>query len=141
MGSRNGHAALYMWYSLSKKGVAGVRSDVQLCLRNAHFLRDLLCDACVPCMLNPLSCTVVFERPREGAFIRRWQLACASGVAHVVVMPSVGQQKLRNFVAELTASRKLAGCAAAGDVIEGLPVSEQAVKGSVTSADEVEVVV
>ena len=28
MGSRNGHAALYMWYSLRKKGIAGIKRDV-----------------------------------------------------------------------------------------------------------------
>ena len=29
MGSRNGQAALYMWYSLRKKGLQGIRSDVE----------------------------------------------------------------------------------------------------------------
>jgi histidine decarboxylase len=28
MGSRNGQAALYMWYSLRKKGVEGIKRDV-----------------------------------------------------------------------------------------------------------------
>lgn len=27
-------------------------------------------------MLNELSSTVVFERPTEEAFVRKWQLAC-----------------------------------------------------------------
>ena len=30
----------------------------------------------IKCMLNELSSTVVFERPTEDAFIRKWQLAC-----------------------------------------------------------------
>ena len=30
----------------------------------------------IKCMLNELSSTVVFERPTEEAFIRKWQLAC-----------------------------------------------------------------
>lgn len=29
MGSRNGQAALYMWYSLRKKGLSGIRNDVE----------------------------------------------------------------------------------------------------------------
>ena len=28
MGSRNGQAALYLWYSLRKKGIAGIKRDV-----------------------------------------------------------------------------------------------------------------
>jgi len=29
MGSRNGQAALYLWYSLRKKGVDGIKRDVE----------------------------------------------------------------------------------------------------------------
>ena len=39
-------------------------------------------------MLNELSSTVVFERPTEEAFIRKWQLACEGDIAHVVVRPA-----------------------------------------------------
>lgn len=30
----------------------------------------------IKCMLNGLSSTVVFERPKDEAFVRKWQLAC-----------------------------------------------------------------
>ena len=39
MGSRNGHAPLYLWYTLTKKGYEGMRRDVERCLRNAHLLK------------------------------------------------------------------------------------------------------
>ena len=39
MGSRNGHAPLYMWLTLTRKGYAGMRKDVERCLRNAHCLQ------------------------------------------------------------------------------------------------------
>lgn len=105
MGSRNGHAALYIWYALSKKGFKGLNKDVELCMRNSKLLRDLLAENGVSCMLNDFSSTVVFERPTDHAFVRKWQLACEGSVAHVVVMPSVGEEKLRTFVAELLESR------------------------------------
>merc|ERR1712037_682627 len=105
MGSRNGHAALYLWHTIATKGVAGFSKDVQTCLDNAKFLITLLEEAGVPCMLNKLSSTVVFERPTEGPFIKKWQLACEGEVAHVVVMPSTTQQRLLDFVAELRSSR------------------------------------
>ena len=36
MGSRNGHAPIYLWYTLTRKGYEGMRKDVERCLRNAH---------------------------------------------------------------------------------------------------------
>eukprot|EP00884_Botryococcus_braunii_P012868 jgi/Botrbrau1/21582/Bobra.174_2s0076.2 len=39
MGSRNGHAPIYMWYTLTKKGYEGMRKDVERCMRNAHLLK------------------------------------------------------------------------------------------------------
>mmetsp|Transcript_25482 Transcript_25482/g.87296 ORF Transcript_25482/g.87296 Transcript_25482/m.87296 type:complete len:442 (+) Transcript_25482:196-1521(+) len=119
MGSRNGHAALYIWYNLVRKGVRGFAADVEKCIKNARLLKQLLVDEGVKCMLNDLSSTVVFERPKEVAFIRKWQLACEGEVAHVVVMPSVSADKLRNFVEDLKASR--ARCAEAETASNDLP--------------------
>lgn len=45
-----------------------------------------------------LSNTVVFERPLEEAFVRKWQLACEADIAHVVVMPNITVDKLEEFV-------------------------------------------
>ncbi|KAK3428142.1 hypothetical protein EUGRSUZ_F04254 [Eucalyptus grandis] len=56
-------------------------------------------------MLNELSSTVVFERPSEEEFVRRWQLAFEGNIAHVVVMPSVSIEKLDVFVNELIEKR------------------------------------
>ena len=106
MGSRNGHAALYLWYAISMKGLVGLQKDVLLCVKNSNFLKGLLDEAGIKCMLNPLSCTVVFERPTNQDFVRKWQLACQKDVAHVVVMPNVSQEKLQSFVSDLIESRK-----------------------------------
>ena len=51
MGSRNGHAPLYLWYTLTKKGYEGMRKDVEKCLRNAHLLKVRL-----SCLLEALYC-------------------------------------------------------------------------------------
>eukprot|EP00250_Pteridium_aquilinum_P016102 c22943_g1_i1 orf=141-1838(+) len=105
MGSRNGHAPLFLWYTLNRKGYQGFQKEVQRCLRNAHYLKGKLRDAGFGVMLNELSSTVVFERPQDEAFVRKWQLACQGGIAHAVVMPSVTIEKLDNFVDELIESR------------------------------------
>lgn len=105
MGSRNGHAPIFLWYTLNRKGYKGFQKEVQKCLRNAHYLKDRLREAGISAMLNELSSTVVFERPSEEQFVRRWQLACEGNIAHVVVMPSVGIEKLDDFVNELIEKR------------------------------------
>lgn len=106
MGSRNGHAPIYMWYTFTLKGYEGLRKDVEKCLRNAHLLRDMLADAGIKTMLNELSSTVVFERPQDITFVRKWQLACEGDIAHVVVMPNITVEKLEHFVRELIESRE-----------------------------------
>ncbi|KAH9609006.1 hypothetical protein KSS87_020555 [Heliosperma pusillum] len=105
MGSRNGHAPIFLWYTLNRKGYGGFQKEVQKCLRNAHYLKDRLKEAGISAMLNELSSTVVFERPLDEDFIRRWQLACQGSIAHVVVMPSVTIDKLDTFLEELVNKR------------------------------------
>lgn len=107
MGSRNGHAPIFLWYTLNKKGYKGFQKEVQKCVRNAHYLKDRLREVGISAMLNELSSTVVFERPRDEEFVRRWQLACEGNMAHVVVMPNVTVEKLDYFLKELVAGRNI----------------------------------
>lgn len=76
-------------------------------------MQAMLEQAGISTMLNPLSSTVVFERPSDPAFIRKWQLACEGKIAHVVVMPNITIDKLDAFVAALIASRAQCATAAA----------------------------
>mmetsp|Transcript_4274 Transcript_4274/g.10880 ORF Transcript_4274/g.10880 Transcript_4274/m.10880 type:complete len:567 (-) Transcript_4274:139-1839(-) len=109
MGSRNGQAALYLWYSLRKKGIGGIKRDVVHCMETAGYLRDKMTEAGFTCRLNDLSCTVVLERPMDDAFIKRWQLACEEDIAHVVVMPNVTKNKINKFVEELVECKETHG--------------------------------
>ncbi|KAI4350284.1 hypothetical protein L6164_004754 [Bauhinia variegata] len=106
MGSRNGHASIFLWYTLNQKGYKGFQKDVQKCLKNAQYLKDRLVDAGIGAMLNELSSTVVFERPHDEEFMRKWQLACQGNIAHVVVMPNITVEKLDDFLDELLEKRK-----------------------------------
>ncbi|TKY59543.1 Serine decarboxylase [Spatholobus suberectus] len=105
IGSRNGHAPIFLWYSLNMKGYRGFQKEVQKCLRNAHYFKDRLVDAGIGAMLNELSSTVVFERPHNEEFVHKWQLACQGNIAHVVVMPNVTIEKLDDFLNELVQKR------------------------------------
>jgi histidine decarboxylase len=101
MGSRNGQAALYLWYSLRKKGIGGIKRDVMHCMETARYLKDALTAKGLTCRLNDLSSTVVLERPMDDDLVKRWQLACEEDIAHVVVMPNVTRYKIDLFVEEL----------------------------------------
>eukprot|EP00884_Botryococcus_braunii_P020824 jgi/Botrbrau1/7425/Bobra.0112s0024.1 len=105
-GSRNGQAPIYMWYTLTKSGYEGLRKSVERCMQNANLLKRMLEEHGVPVMLNELSSTVVFERPEDDEFIRKWQLACEGTMAHVVVMPNITAEKIKDFVTALVASRR-----------------------------------
>ena len=71
----------------------------------ASMLQDMFQKVGIKTMLNELSSTVVFERPTEEAFVKKWQLACQGDIAHVVVMPNITVDKLESFVQDLIQSR------------------------------------
>jgi histidine decarboxylase len=77
------------------------------------YLQVMLEQCGIKTMLNDLSNTVVFERPREEAFVRKWQLACEGDIAHVVVMPNITIDKLEEFVQDYVNSRARVSIAAA----------------------------
>lgn len=104
-GSRSGHASIFIWYALQKKGLLGLENEVHKCIMNACYLKRKLCDAGICTMLNEYSNTVVFEKPLDCEFIRKWNLAYEGDISHVVVMQHVTIQMLDSFVDEFIKTR------------------------------------
>ncbi|KAL1295473.1 hypothetical protein HN51_056350 [Arachis hypogaea] len=104
-GSRCGHAPIFLWYAIKKKGSIGIQNEVENCIANARYLHNRLSDAGIGAMLNEHSNIVVFERPLDHQFSRRWSLACQGNIAHVVVMQHVTIQMLDSFVTEFLHKR------------------------------------
>ncbi|XP_028801459.1 serine decarboxylase-like [Neltuma alba] len=104
-GSRGGHAAIFIWYALNKKGFKGLQQEVQECIKKAIYLRDSLRYHGIGALLNKFSNTVVFERPQDDAFARKWSLASKGNISHVVVMQHVSQEMLDSFVSEFVKNR------------------------------------
>lgn len=75
-----------------------------------YFLWNRLTESGVSALLNPLSSTVVFERPIDPVFVQRWQLACEGNIAHVVVMPNITIAKIDGFIKELLEMREMWFC-------------------------------
>ena len=105
-GSRCGHAPIFLWYALKKRGLIGLKKEVKKCIMNARYLQDRLRDAGIGAILvNEFNNTVVFERPIDDDFTRRWNLACKGNIAHVVVMQHVTIEMLDSIVTEFIQKR------------------------------------
>lgn len=102
-GSRNGHASIYIWNVLVDKGLEGFKKDVKQCNENTQYMLNKLKSFNISCFKNSFSTTIVFEKPEEEEFIKKWQLACEGNIAHVVVMPSIKKEKIDLFINELKA--------------------------------------
>lgn len=102
MGSRNGHAVLALWARLVGHGHDGFAADARACVARAGRLAAALRTAGVPVLLNPHSLTVVFPQPDE-LTVRTYQLACARGEAHAIVMPNVGEPLIERFLGDYLA--------------------------------------
>ncbi|KAK7391273.1 hypothetical protein VNO78_19687 [Psophocarpus tetragonolobus] len=106
-GSRSGHAPIFIWYALKKKGLIGLQNEVQQCIMNSHYLKNRLHDVGIGVMLNEFSNIVIFERPLDDDFTRRWNLACNGNIAHVVVMQHITIEILDSFVHEFSLKRSI----------------------------------
>lgn len=104
-GSRSGHASIFLWYGIKRKGFMGLESEVHKCIANASHLQHRLRKAGIGAMLNEFSNIVVFERPRDEEFARKWSLACEGNIAHVVVMQHVTTEMLDSFVDDFLQKR------------------------------------
>lgn len=104
-GSRCGHAPIFLWYALKKRGLTGLENEVNKCIFKARYLLSQLRGAGIGAMLNEYSNIVVFERPLDDNFTRRWNLASNKNVAHVVVLKHVTIEMLDTFVREFVQKR------------------------------------
>ncbi|TKY51393.1 Serine decarboxylase 1 [Spatholobus suberectus] len=104
-GSRCGHAPIFLWYALQERGLIGIEKEVQMCILTARHLLNQLRDGGIGAMLNEFSNTVVFERPLDDDFTRKWNLACEGNIAHVVVMQHTTIEILDSFVIEFIQKR------------------------------------
>jgi histidine decarboxylase len=100
MGSRNGQTSLYLWYGLRKKGYEGIKNDVFESIKNAKYLHNKLITNKIFSFMNNNSSTVIFEKPNNINFIKKWQLACEDDIAHIIVMPNITKNKIDIFIEE-----------------------------------------
>jgi histidine decarboxylase len=104
-GSRNGVAALFLWYAICRTGMEGYQAQVADCLEKAGYAIRRLREIGVEAWRNPHSITVVFERPPE-AVLRKWQIAVQHDRAHIITMQTISREQIDALIADIVAERE-----------------------------------
>jgi histidine decarboxylase len=104
-GSRNGHSPLFLWYTIKKLGIDGLKARAQHSLEVAAYLESKLRDLGIAARRNPNTITVVFPEP-VASIRKKWQLASEQGMSHIICMPNVTKQQIDTVVQEIALSMK-----------------------------------
>ncbi|CAN5499733.1 N/A [soil metagenome] len=107
-GSRNGHTPLFLWYTITKLGVEGLRARTQSCLEVAAYAEAALKKVEPSAWRNPSALTVNIPKPGK-ALIKKWQLASGSNWAHIICMPGMRKEQIDTFVKDLQLSKIISG--------------------------------
>ncbi|MBS1525234.1 MAG: histidine decarboxylase [Bacteroidetes bacterium] len=99
-GSRNGHTPLFLWYTISKLGMEGLRQRTMDCLDVAEYAEFILKQAEPQAWRNPDTLTVNIPKPGE-ELIKKWQLASGKEWAHIICMPGMQKAQIDAFVKDL----------------------------------------
>ncbi|RYF24057.1 MAG: histidine decarboxylase [Flavobacteriales bacterium] len=100
-GSRNGHSPLFLWYTLKKLGLEGLKSRALHCLETAQYAVEKLNENGINAWRNPNAITVNFLSP-SATIRQRWQLAAENGWSHIICMPNIEKKQVDELVAEMS---------------------------------------
>lgn len=99
-GSRNGHSPLFLWYTIKRLGIEGLKQRALHCLNTATYAVARLNEIGIPAWRNPNAITVNFPEP-ELKVRQKWQLASEGGYSHIICMPNITKLQIDQLIAEL----------------------------------------
>ncbi|WP_316819899.1 histidine decarboxylase [Pedobacter gandavensis] len=99
-GSRNGHTPLFLWYTLKKLGLQGLKERALHSLSIAAYAEAKLKALGIEAWSNPNAITVVFPAPSKW-ICQKWQLASENGLSHLICMPNVDHAQIDELIADL----------------------------------------
>ncbi|HTX59156.1 MAG TPA: histidine decarboxylase [Verrucomicrobiae bacterium] len=102
-GSRNGITPVMLWKRIRELGPDGIRERIERSLANAAYLERRLNELGVKAWRNRNAITVVFP-PLADEIRKKWQLATAGKIQHVLVLPNVTREQLDAFLEDVAAS-------------------------------------
>lgn len=103
LGSRSGHAPIFLWYAIKSRNKATIKKTVNDCIQLAEYLNSRLDELKLTPILNHDSNIVMFDKPSD-SIVAKWKLAVEKNKAHVVVMPHVSKEMLDQFINDLNKS-------------------------------------
>lgn len=102
--SRNGHAALLLWYLIKERGISGLRELAQAGQATAEYAEQRLTAIGWPAWrAHRRARTVVFPTPPSGV-LHTWALPAVGGLSHIICTPGVTRPRIDRFVAAVSAS-------------------------------------
>lgn len=108
--SRSAVSPLKFWWIINHKGIEGFTEQANGILERAAWLKEQLDDLGWPAWLEPMSNTVYFKCPSE-AIMKKYDLApdhddrLGGNLAHIVVMQHATEERLQNFIDDLSAEK------------------------------------
>lgn len=104
-GSRNGHSPLFLWFTIKKLGISGLKERAQHCLKTAAYAELRLREIGISAWRNPNAITVNFPEPNL-RIRQKWQLAAEGGWSHIICMPNITTAQIDQLVQELVAVQR-----------------------------------
>lgn len=105
-GSRNGLAAILLWYAIATKGFNGFRKQALYILEMANYATMQISEAGFNAWKNDLGLSVVFDRPPEW-IVRKWSLSTVGDYAHIFTMGHINRKLLDELVKDLKQSKQV----------------------------------
>lgn len=96
-GSRNAITPLFLWYTISKLGKAGLLKRAEACMDIAEYAVNQVQKLGISAWRNQDALTVLFPEPSQKV-CHKWQLASENGLSHLICMPGVTRQHIDAFV-------------------------------------------
>jgi len=101
-GSRNGHSPLFLWHTIKRLGVEGLKERALHSLATAAYTESRLKEMGISAWRNTKAITVNFPAP-SAEICKKWQLAAENEHSHIICMPNVTQMHIDLFIADLKA--------------------------------------
>ena len=98
-GSRNGFTPVVLWYTIKSLGPEGLKKRVDTCLETAQYALERLQSLGIDAWRLPNALTIVFPEPSQ-TLQKKWQLATARGMSHIMTMPTVTKEQVDKFVTD-----------------------------------------
>ncbi|MGM9477599.1 histidine decarboxylase [Pedobacter sp. GSP4] len=107
-GSRNGHSPLFLWHTIKRLGITGLKKRAMHSLETAAYAEQRLKALGIAAWRNTNAITVNFPAPPK-VLCQKWQLAAEQGNSHLICMPNVTKAHIDLFITDLTAEMVMEG--------------------------------